>query len=68
MARSFAFFTLFHLSLTVFRQEVPFNKAFKQVAEEQTKIEQVRSQLTALEYDSEHAVQTADALDNLPVF
>ena len=38
------------------------------MAEEQTKIERVRSQLKALEYDSEHAGQTADALDNLPVF
>ena len=38
------------------------------MAEEQTKIEKVRSQLKALEYDSEHAGQTADALDNLPVF
>ena len=47
---------------------VVVNKAFKQVAEEQTKIEQVRSQLKALECDSEHAGQTADALDNLPVF
>ena len=29
---------------------------------------QVRSQLKASEYDSQHAGQTADALDNLPVF
>ena len=27
MARFFAFFTLFHLSLTFFRPEVPFNAA-----------------------------------------
>ena len=39
-----------------------------QVAEEQTKIKQVRSQLKASEYDSQHAGQTADALYNLPVF
>ena len=35
------------------------------MAEEQTKIKQVRSQLKASEYDSQ---QTVDTLDNLPVF
>ena len=38
------------------------NKAFKQVAEEQTKIKQIKSQLKALGCGSEHAAQTADAL------
>ena len=39
------------------------NKAFKQVAEEHTKIKQVKHQLKALERGSEHAGQTADALE-----
>ena len=38
------------------------------MAEEQTKNKQVRSQLKASEYDSQHAGQTADTLYNLPVF
>ena len=42
---------------------VVVNKASKQVAEEQTKIKQVKRQLKALGCDSEHADQTADALD-----
>ena len=40
------------------------NKAFKKVAEEQTKIEQVKRQLKALRFDSEYAGHMADALDN----
>ena len=36
---------------------------FKQVAEEHTKIKQVKHQLKALGRDSEHAGQTADALE-----
>ena len=39
------------------------NKAFKQVAEEQTKINQVKHQLKALGRGSEYAGQTADALE-----
>ena len=31
MARFFAFFTLFHLSLTVFRPEVPFNGSLQYI-------------------------------------
>ena len=38
------------------------------MAEEQTKIKQVRSQLKTSEYDSQHAGEAADALHNLPVF
>ena len=38
------------------------NKAFKQVAKEHTKIKQVRHQLEVLGRGSEHAGQTADAL------
>ena len=38
------------------------NNAFKQLAEEQTKIKQVKSQLKVLRCVSEHAGQTADAL------
>ena len=41
---------------------VVVNKAFKQVAEEQTKIKQVKSQLKTLGCGREHAGQTADAL------
>ena len=41
---------------------VVVNKAFKQVAEEQTKIKQVKSQLKALGCGREHAGQTAGAL------
>ena len=41
---------------------VVVNKAFKQVAEKQTKIKQVKRHLKALRYGSERAVQTADAL------
>ena len=46
---------------------VVVKKAFKQVAEEQTKIKQVKSQLKALGCGREHAGQTADGqtpLDN----
>ena len=38
------------------------NKSFKQVAEEQTKIKQVKRQLKAIGCGSERAGQTADAL------
>ena len=38
------------------------NKAFKQVAEKQTKIKQVKHELKALGYGSEHAGETAGAL------
>ena len=41
---------------------VVVNKVFKQVAEEQTKIKQVKRQLKAIGCGSEHADQTADAL------
>ena len=41
---------------------VVVNKAFKQVAEEQTKIKQVKRQLKATGCGSELADQTADAL------
>ena len=41
---------------------VVVNKAFKQVAGEQTKIKQVKRQLKAIGCGSEHADQTADAL------
>ena len=41
---------------------VVVNKAFKHVAEEQTKIKQVKSQLKVLGCGREHAVQMADAL------
>ena len=39
------------------------NKAFKQVAEEHTKIKQVKHQVKAFGPGSEHAGQTADALE-----
>ena len=41
---------------------VVVNKAFKQVAEGQTTIKQVKRQLKVLGCGSEHAGQTADAL------
>ena len=41
---------------------VVVNKAFKQVAEEQTKIKQVKRQLKAIGCGSEHAGQRADSL------
>ena len=44
------------------------NKAFKRVAEEQTKTKQVKRQLKASGCDSAHAGQTVDALDNLTGF
>ena len=52
MARFFAFFTLFHLSLTYFRPEVPFNESngiidTKNYIPEQTSLKQ--SELESLD-------------------
>ena len=39
-------------------------KAFKKVAEEQTKFKQIKRQLKALLFDNEYAGQMADTLNN----
>ena len=43
---------------------VVVSKAFKKVAEEQTKFKQIKRQLKALGFDNEHAGQMADSLNN----
>ena len=43
---------------------VVVSKAFKKVAEEQTKVKQIKRQLKALEFDNEYAGQMADTLNN----
>ena len=40
------------------------SKAFKKVAEEQTKFKQIKSQLKALGFDNEYTGQMADTLNN----
>ena len=44
---------------------VVVRKAFKKVAEEQTKFKQIKSQLKALGLDNEYAGQMADTLNNV---
>ena len=43
---------------------VVVTKAFKKVAEEQTKFKQIKRQLKALGFDNEYAGQMADTLNN----
>ena len=43
---------------------VVVSKAFKKVAEEQTKFKQIKRQLKALGFDNEYAGQMADTLNN----
>ena len=43
---------------------VVVSKAFKKVAEEQTKVKQIEHQLKALEFDNEYAGHMADTLNN----